>query len=83
MDALTQVKNILRDTLNLGARADQLTADSPLLGSVPELDSMAVVQVITALEDRCGITVDDDELTADVFTTVGTLARFVSQKTEM
>ncbi len=80
MDTLTQVKNILRDSLNLGARADRLTADSPLLGSIPELDSMAVVQIITMIESECGITIDDDEVSADVFATLGSLVRFVSEK---
>ncbi|MGH8218558.1 MAG: acyl carrier protein [Steroidobacteraceae bacterium] len=80
MDRVKQVKNILRDALNLGARADQLTEESPLLGSIPELDSMAVVQVITMLEDECGITVEDDELNAEVFATLGKLVRFVSEK---
>ena len=80
MDTLTQIKNILRDTLNLGARADRFTADSPLLGSIPELDSMAVVQIITMIEEECGITIEDDEVSADVFATVGSLVRFVSEK---
>ena len=80
MDTFTQVKNILRDSLNLGARADRLTADSPLLGSIPELDSMAVVQIITMIESECGITIDDDEVSADVFATLGSLVRFVSAK---
>ena len=80
MDQLTHIKNILRDALNLGARADKLTLDSPLLGSIPEFDSMAVVHVITLMEEECGITVDDDELSADVFATVGSLAGFLSAK---
>ena len=80
MDTFTQVKNILRDSLNLGARADRLSADSPLLGSIPELDSMAVVQIITMIESECGVTVNDDELSADVFATLGSLVRFVSEK---
>jgi acyl carrier protein len=81
MDTVIRVKNVLRDGLSLGARADRLTVDSPLLGSVPELDSMAVVQIITMLESEFGITIDDDELSADLFATVGSLARFVSEKT--
>lgn len=81
MDTLTQVKNILRDTLNLGGRANQLTLHSPLLGSIPEFDSMAVVHVITRMEEECGITVQDDELSAEVFETVGSLVRFLAQKT--
>ena len=80
MDTFTQVKNILRDSLNLGPRADRLTAESPLLGSIPELDSMAVVQIITMIENECDITIDDDEISADVFATLGSLVRFVSEK---
>ena len=81
MDTIIRVKNVLRDGLSLGARADRLTADSPLLGSVPELDSMAVVQIITMLESEFGITIDDDEMSAEVFATVGSLAQFVTEKT--
>ena len=80
MDTVLQVKRILRETLMLGAKADALTADSRLLGELPEFDSMAVVSVLTALEEQLGISVDDDELSADVFATVGTLAAFVSAK---
>jgi len=80
MDTFTQVKNILRDSLNLGPRADRLTAESPLLGSIPELDSMAVVQIITMIESECDITIEDDEISADVFVTLGSLVRFVSEK---
>lgn len=80
MNTLVAVKNILRDTLNLGDRAEKLTAESPLLGGLPEFDSMAVVTVVTMIEDQLGITIDDDELSAEVFATVGSLAEFLSQK---
>lgn len=75
-----QVKAILADVLSLGAAADSLTAASPLLGSIPELDSMAVVNLITALEDQFGIVVDDDEISAATFETLGSLTAFVEQK---
>jgi acyl carrier protein len=81
MDTLTGIRNILRDTLQLGDRAERLTAASPLLVGLPEFDSMAVVALITMIEDRYGITVDDDELSADTFATVGSLADFVTRKT--
>ena len=73
------IKAILKDTLQLGGRADELTASSPLLGAIPEFDSMAVVTVLTILEEEYGIEIDDDEVTADVFETVGSLAIFVSE----
>jgi acyl carrier protein len=82
MDTLTQIKRILRDTLNLGARADQLTAQSALLGGIPEFDSMAVVSIVAALEDEFGIGFDDDELSGEVFATVGSLTQLVEQKLE-
>lgn len=80
MQHLEEVKNILADVLNLNERKKFLTEDSALLGSIPELDSMAVINVITAMEEHFGITVDDDEISAKTFETVGSLTRFVEQK---
>jgi acyl carrier protein len=80
MDTFARIKNILRDALSLGDRAATLTLESPLLGGLPEFDSMAVVTVVTMIEDELGVTIDDDELSADVFATVGSLADFVAQK---
>ncbi len=77
---LEEVKTILADVLSLGAAKDSLTEDSALLGSIPELDSMAVVNLITALEEHFGITVDDDEISATTFETLGSLTAFVQQK---
>lgn len=78
---LTEVKTILGDVLSLPpATRDALDADSPLLGSIPELDSMAVVSLITALEEQFGIEIGDDDISAATFETVGTLATFVEQK---
>lgn len=77
---LDDVKTILTDVLSLGEAGARLTAASPLLGSLPELDSMAVVSVIGALEDRFGIVVEDDDLSASTFETLGSLAAFVAQK---
>jgi len=74
------IREILRNTLQLGGRADQLKVDSPLLGAIPEFDSMAVVTVLTMVEEEFGIEIDDDEVSADIFETVGTLADFVSRK---
>jgi acyl carrier protein len=80
MQHLEEVKNILSDVLSLREQKDSLKEDSVLLGNIPELDSMAVVNVITALEDHFGITVDDDEISARTFETLGSLTRFVEQK---
>ncbi len=80
MKDLDRIRRILRDTLQLGARADQLTENSRLLGGIPEFDSMAVVGIVTSIEDEYGLTIADDELSADVFETVGSLSRFITQK---
>ena len=77
---LNEVRNIVTDVLSLGAAGEALGADSPLLGSLPELDSMAVVSLIGALEEHFGITVDDDEISASTFATLGSLAAFVQEK---
>ena len=77
---LNRVKAILRDTLSLGDRANQLSSTSRLMGAIPEFDSMAVVGILSAMEDEFGITIQDDELSADLFETVGTLTEFVSRK---
>lgn len=80
MDTLDGVRNLLKSALQLGERADRLTEDSALLGAIAELDSMAVVTVITMMEENYGIQVEDDEISADTFATVGTLARFLEGK---
>lgn len=80
MHSLEQVKSILADTLSLGKRGAALTADTGLLGNLPELDSMAVVNVIAAMEEHFGIVFDDDEITAGVFESVGTLSALIDRK---
>ena len=78
MDVGREVVKTLQETLNLAG--SRLTTASPLLGAVPELDSMAVVTVITTLEERFGFTVADDEIDGSVFATVGSLVQFVEAK---
>ncbi len=80
MAVIDDVRSIVATTLQLGPRAESLRASSHLLGAVPEFDSMAVVTVITAIEDHFGFVVDDDEIDAAVFETLGSLSRFVDAK---
>ncbi|WP_394780934.1 acyl carrier protein [Undibacterium sp.] len=82
MPVIEDLKNILADTLNLGTQKDLLEADSLLLGSLAELDSMAVVNVIAAMEEYFGIAVDDDEINGKTFESLGSLAAFVERKLE-
>ena len=78
MDTKKEVLSILDEVLSLKGRAAKFTQGTPLLGAIPELDSMAVVALITTLEERFGIAVDDDEIDGAVFASVGTLVEFVN-----
>jgi acyl carrier protein len=77
---LDDVKLVVGSTLQIRARVQEMSEAAPLLGAVPELDSIAVVNLITALEEHFGITVADDEIGASAFETLGSLARFVEGK---
>ena len=80
LDITQEVLRILDEVLSLNGRAATFARDTPLLGAIPELDSMAVLSVITALEDSFGFTVDDDELSGATFATVGSLVQLVESK---
>ncbi|MBK8114958.1 MAG: acyl carrier protein [Candidatus Accumulibacter sp.] len=80
MDISSEVVSVLDEVLSLKGRASRFALDTPLLGAIPELDSMAVVALITAIEERFGFTVDDDEIDGSVFTTLGSLIDFVQGK---
>ena len=75
-----EVLSVLDEILNLKGRTARFTAETPLLGNVPELDSMAMASVITTLEERFDITIGDDEIDGSSFETVGTLVEFVRGK---
>lgn len=74
------VKAVLVSVLGIEDRAATINAGTPLLGSLPELDSMAVLELVAAIEQRFGVTIDDDEVTAEVFDTLGSLAAMVDDK---
>ena len=80
MNVIEEVKSIIGEQLGLGERAGALDADSELLGAIPEFDSGAVFSVLTAIEDHFDIEIDDDEVSAETFTTIGSLAEFVQEK---
>lgn len=80
MNSKDEVVAVLDEVLSLKGRARDFTPDTPLLGAIPELDSMAVVALITTLEERFGFTVEDDEIDGSVFATLGALLDFVDSK---
>ena len=75
------IRAVLRDVLGVSQeRVDAFNEATPLFGSLPELDSMAVAGVLTELEDRLGITIEDDEVDGDMLATFGALAHFARKK---
>ncbi len=79
-DILNGIRTVLDEALGLGPRAFELSAESALLGAIPELDSQAVLHVLLGLEEQFGIEVEDDDVDAEVFETVGSLAELVRRK---
>ena len=80
MDITKEVRRILDEVLSLNGRSVAFTRDTPLLGVIPELDSMAVVTLITTLEEQFGMVVEDDDIDGSTFATMGSLVDFVSSK---
>ncbi len=80
MDIEKVILNILKVNLQLGDKANSFNSETALLGAIPEMDSMGVVNIITAIEEQIGCVIDDDEINAEVFATLGSLVQFVEQK---
>ena len=80
MQVKQEVIRLLEQVLSLNGRSGTFTLETPLLGSIPELDSMAVVTLITTLEEQFGLVVDDDDIDGSTFATVGSLVYFVKNK---
>lgn len=75
------VRSVLQDILALPPeRVAAFHADTPLFGALPELDSMAVAGLLTELEDRLGILIEDDEIDGEILETFGALTRFARRK---
>ena len=77
------VRSILSDMLGLSV--DQVAAmddDTELFGALPELDSMAVAGLLTEMEDRLGIMIDDDDVDGELFATFGNLVAFARAKSK-
>ena len=80
MNVESQVLRLLDEVLSLNGRSATFSRATPLLGAIPELDSMAVVSLISALEENLGMVVDDDDIDGETCATVGTLVDFVSAR---
>jgi len=80
MELADEIISIVREVLVLGDRAANFDLSTQLIGAIPEFDSMAVVGIITALEDEYGCVFSDDEISAEVFETIGSLTELVKAK---
>ena len=77
----TALRAILREVLGLDrAQAAAFEADTGLFGALPELDSMAVAGLLTEMEDRLDIVIDDDEVDGELLETYGNLLAFAEAK---
>ncbi|WP_420144020.1 acyl carrier protein [Sphingobium sp.] len=80
-DVEGQMRALLRDTLGLSQeRVDAFDADTPLFGALPELDSMAVAGLLTEIEDRFHILIEDEDIDGDTFENFGSLVAFAKAK---
>ncbi len=79
----TTVREVIRDILGVSqTRVDAFNDSTALFGSLPELDSMAVANLLTELEDRLDIIIDDDEVDGDMLEDFGSLVRFAKAKSD-
>lgn len=76
------LRAVLVDALRLDAeQVADFDHDTGLFGHLPELDSMAVASLLTEIEDRLAITIEDDEVEGEMLETYGALLAFVEAKT--
>ncbi|MEW5973729.1 MAG: acyl carrier protein [Pseudomonadota bacterium] len=76
-DLAADLRALLHDALQLGDEAFTFSAETQLLGVLPQLDSMGVLAVLTALEQQLGLSFHDDDIDASLFETFGSLLEFV------
>ncbi len=78
-----RVRELLSDVLGLSKdQVAEMNDDTELFGALPELDSMAVAGLLTEMEDRLEIMIDDDEVDGELFATFGNLVAFALTKSE-
>jgi acyl carrier protein len=80
MDMNKFTKDLLKQALHLDNDISSFDSATPLLGNIAELDSIGVVNVITLIEEQLGCVIEDDEISADVFETFGSLVSFMQMK---
>ena len=79
MSLEVELKQLIQESLQLDD-VESWESDTEILGAVPEFDSMAIVTVLTLVEDNFGVIIEDDEVSAEVFETLGSLTSFIESK---
>lgn len=80
MESLELAKNIVRKSLQLGEKADSMGRDTQLLGGFPEFNSLTITAIITSIEEELDCDIDDAEISAEIFETIGSLADFIEDR---
>jgi len=75
-----ELKKILEKVLQINEKVQNFERSTGLLESIPELDSMAILEVLTAIEKKFVIEIHDDDIDVDVFATFGSLVDFIETK---
>jgi acyl carrier protein len=71
------VRDLLNEVLGLPkSRIAHFRDDTELFGALPEFDSMAVANFLTAIEERLDVVIEDDDVEAEDFMTFGRLTAF-------
>lgn len=77
----SDLREALRSVLGLSSETvASMDSATPLFGALPELDSMAVAALLTEVEDRFSILIDDDDIDGETFETYGNLLAFIQSK---
>jgi acyl carrier protein len=80
LSSFEEVRDIVADSLQLQEQAGAWTRETALLGAIPEFDSMSVVHIMTSIEEQFGFPIEDDEVSAEVFESLGALVDFVDAR---
>lgn len=81
MNSMEVTRKIVRTCLQLGPQADGFDRNTQLLGGLPEFNSLTIAAVVASIEDEFDCEIDDEELTAEIFETMGSLSDFIAEQT--
>lgn len=80
MDSVSLAKELIKSCLQLGEQVDLFDESTPLLGELPEMNSLTIMTMVNAIEEELDAEISDTELSAEIFETLGSLAQFIETK---